>query len=84
MGIPLTGMITTSDPTDTYPTHDSALGKGGHRTVATITEMNNIPSERRTEGMLVYVTATAETYKLLSNLTTWELFGSVVWAQQDW
>lgn len=84
MGIPVTGTITTTDPSDTYPTHDSSLGKGGHRSVTTVTDMNNIPAERRVEGMLVYVTSTSETYKLLANLTTWELFGSIVWSQQDW
>lgn len=84
MGIPVTGTITTTDASDTYPTHDSSLGKGGHRTVATVTEMNNIPTERRVEGMLVYVVATTETYKLLANLTTWELFTPMLWTQQDW
>lgn len=40
---------------DNYATHDEEYGRGGYRTVNTVTEMNAIPADRRKEGMLVYV-----------------------------
>lgn len=50
---------------DTYATHDETYGVGGYRTVASVTEMNNIPSARRKEGMLVNVTGD-KIYKLVN------------------
>lgn len=40
---------------DKYATHDETFGRGGYRSVNSISEMNAIPSERRKEGMLVNV-----------------------------
>lgn len=40
---------------DRYATHDETFGRGGYRSVASISEMNAIPNERRKEGMLVNV-----------------------------
>lgn len=50
---------------DSYATHDETYGVGGYRTVASVTEMNNIPSARRKEGMLVNVTGD-KIYKLVN------------------
>ena len=47
--------IRTNSELDVYPTHEANLGKGGYRTVANITERDNIPFERCEEGMLVTV-----------------------------
>ncbi len=52
----------TSD--DTYPTHDSLYGAGGHREVNTLIERDSIPSARLRVGMTVYVDETALTYRL--------------------
>ena len=52
---------------DTYATHDAEYGKGGYRTVDTITDRDNIPEARRTIGMLVYVVSDDKIYKLLKN-----------------
>jgi len=57
--------------TNTYPTHYSYYGKGGLRSVSTEVERDAIPAERREAGMLVYVSATDQTYKLGTNLTAW-------------
>jgi hypothetical protein len=38
-----------------YPTHLAKFGKGGYRTAATLEERDNIPDERREEGMVVFV-----------------------------
>ena len=40
---------------DNIPTHYAKYGKGGFRTVENIVERDNIPLERREDGMLVYV-----------------------------
>jgi hypothetical protein len=53
---PVPGTIGTTNQLDTYPTHFDFMGSGGHRGVATITERNDIPTERRAFGMLVTVT----------------------------
>lgn len=52
---------------DKYATHDAAYGKGGFRSVNTIAERDAIPTERRTEGMVVRVVATGLNYELKSN-----------------
>ena len=40
---------------DTYPTHYAMYGKGGHRSVQTITNRNAIPTSLKEEGMTVFV-----------------------------
>lgn len=47
--------IRTNSELDVYPTHEAKFGKGGYRTVANISERDNIPFERCEEGMLVTV-----------------------------
>lgn len=84
MPIAVTDVITTTNPSDSYATHDAALGKGGHRTVDNVTDLSNIPTERKVEGMLVYAKNTQKTYKLLPDLVSWEEFGVSLWNQTDW
>lgn len=43
--------------------------KGGHYQVATLVERNNIPEERRKEGMLVTVDEDETTYELRGGLS---------------
>lgn len=74
MGIPVTDAITTTAPSDTYATHKSTLGQGGHQEVATVLERNAITAERKNVGMKVYVTETDKTYELNSSLV-WVEFG---------
>lgn len=71
--IPVTGTVTTTDTQDTYATHLDELGKGGYRVVDTIADRDDISSERRTEGMLVYVVADSMMYQLIggSNNSNW-------------
>jgi hypothetical protein len=56
--VPVTGPIAPTGTADAYPSHLALYGKGGLRTVASNTERDAIPTERREEGMLVYVTNT--------------------------
>ncbi|NBP57420.1 hypothetical protein EBU71_12970 [bacterium] len=55
MGVKITGLIEPITTTDTYPVIDPLLGIDGLRCVSSLTEMYNIPLERRRGGMLVGV-----------------------------
>ena len=60
---------------DNYATHDEEYGRGGYRTVNTVTEMNAIPADRRKEGMLVYVKN--DKYYRLNSSNTFEDAGII-------
>lgn len=47
---------------DKYPTHYAKYGHGGWRTVNTLNDRNNIPSQLREEGMAVYCIEDKKTY----------------------
>lgn len=68
-GIVIGAKVVPSDSTDTYPTHEDTYGLGGHKSVADLTERDNIPSARRKEGMYVYVISNNITYKLEGGIT---------------
>jgi hypothetical protein len=68
--IPISGPISPRDTRDEYPTHSDQFTKGGYRTVLTITDRDAIPSDRRKNGMLVYVVEDDKTFILKSNV--WE------------
>ena len=69
-GTVVTSKIVPGSSSDTYATHDEQYGAGGYRTVASTTERNNIPSDRRVKGMLVNVEADGKIYKLKNNPST--------------
>jgi hypothetical protein len=71
----LTGMISTTDTTDKYPTHEDTLGKGGYRSVPTYNDLQNIPDLRRKIGMLCYIENEENIY-ILSKSGIWEPFNS--------
>lgn len=62
-GTLLISAISPYNSTDTYPTHYAKYGHGGYRTVHDIIDLDNIPHERREEGMLVYVATEDKIYK---------------------
>ena len=66
--------LTPANDNSEYPTHYSAFGHGGLRTVNTITERDALPSDRRVNGMLAFVVADSKYYQLQSDLTTWVEF----------
>lgn len=72
------GFIAPTDSTDTFPVFKPIYGLGGLRTVASIAERNAITTQRREDGMIVYVTADTIYYKLESGLTNsdWTVFNS--------
>lgn len=64
---------------DTYATHDAEYGKGGFRSVSTIEERDAIPFERKTEGMIVRVTANGLNYEWKNNAwVEWLPKGNIV------
>jgi hypothetical protein len=68
-GVQIPDKIVPFDSNDTHPTHDETYGLGGFRSVATIAARDAIPTERRAQGMLVYVIATNITYQLFGGIT---------------
>lgn len=71
MPIPVTDLIDTTAPSDTYATHNSTRGKGGLHEVATLPDRDAITVARRTAGMLCYVESASTYYTLQADLTTW-------------
>ena len=73
-GTILASKIVPTDSLDTYATHEDVYGRGGHRSVDTIVERDEISPERRKEGMTVYVKSTKVKYVLEGGLTNefWE------------
>lgn len=74
MPVKITDYLSTTDVTDTYPTHASEYGKGGWHEVADNTARDAIPAGRRTAGMAVYTTASGKLWILDADLTTWVEF----------
>jgi len=68
MGIKITG---TFEPSGDFGLIDDINVKGGHKSVATVAEMNAIPDLKRKTGMTVYVEETDKTYVLLAD-GTWQ------------
>lgn len=64
-----TGFIAPTDSTDTFPVFKPIYGLGGLRTVDTLLDRDSITSQRREEGMLVYVKDDSNYYQLASGLT---------------
>lgn len=68
-GVRLTGFIAPNDSADTFPVSKPIYGLGGLRTVDSLTERDAITSQRREEGMLVYVKEDGQYYQIMSGLT---------------
>lgn len=64
--IKLTAKISPTDTLDGYPVTDPQYGLGGLRSVADTTARNNITSQRREIGMMVYVQDQDKFYYLKS------------------
>lgn len=76
--VPVAGKIAPTDTADQYPTHDSIYGEGGFREVANLTARDAITTQRRREGMMVYVTSNQTTYQLVGGIlnANWQIFAS--------
>ena len=67
-GTILVSKIVPTDSLDTYATHEDKYGRGGHRSVDTLEERDNITTPRRKEGMTVYVKENKTKYILESGI----------------
>lgn len=56
-------------PSGRYPIVEGSHVKGGYFSVPEIVDLYNIPLERRTSGMLVYVQSNNAEYRLISGMT---------------
>ena len=63
-GTILASKIVPTDSLDTYATHEDKYGRGGHRSVDTLEERDNITTPRRKEGITVYVKENKTKYVL--------------------
>jgi len=62
--VKLGGIISPQDTTDQYAVFEDTYGRGGYRVVSGTTERDDITSDRRKLGMMVYVTGTSTAYVL--------------------
>lgn len=58
------GAVEPNDLSDKYPTHNELYGKGGFRSVNTLSDRDAITPARRNIGMLVYCIANEKFYQL--------------------
>jgi hypothetical protein len=65
----VTGFFAPSDSTDTYAVTDSIYGRGSWREAANTTERDAITTDRRREGMAVYVQDVDKIYILKNGIT---------------
>ncbi|MGM9825728.1 MAG: hypothetical protein ACI3Z8_04745 [Paludibacteraceae bacterium] len=70
-GTNLAAAIAPFTTEDTYPTHYAEYGKGGWHSVATISDRDAIPVQRRETGMVVFVQAENIPYRLTAD-GSWE------------
>lgn len=83
--IPVSGLISPIFSEDNYPVIDPLLGIDGLRNVYSTTDRNNIPFEKRRDGMIVGVVSTASGdvsyYKLKpqTNSFSWTFGSSLDW-----
>jgi hypothetical protein len=67
-GTVVVSTVVPTDTQDTHATHEDKYGKGGHRSVDTLEERDNITTPRRKEGMTVYVKENKTKYILESGI----------------
>lgn len=83
--IPVTGLISPLYPNDNYPITDPRFGLEGLRNLDTLSEMYNIPMEKRRAGMVVGIPNTSSNtvayYKLKpeGGSTTWSVGQASDW-----
>lgn len=78
-GTQVAAMVVPFTDADKYATHDAEYGKGGFRSVSTIEDRDAIPVERKTEGMIVRVTANGLNYEWKNNAwVEWLPEGNIV------
>lgn len=67
-GTNVAALIVPFTTEDKYATHEDTYGRGGFRSVLSLTDLDEISEDRRKSGMFVYVEETEKLYKLKNNL----------------
>lgn len=67
-GTILASMIVPTDSLDQFATHSDKYGRGGYRSVANLTERDEITEPRRKEGMKVFVNDIGKEYRLIGGI----------------
>jgi anti-sigma regulatory factor (Ser/Thr protein kinase) len=67
--VPVTGIIAPTSVNDTYPVTDPRYGLGGLKTVTSLKDRDEISTERRERGMIVFVTEENKHYILANGIT---------------
>jgi hypothetical protein len=85
LGTVVGGGITVPDAQTDIPTHYDVLGKGGYRSVLTISARDSIKASRRSDGMIVFVRETGQWFQLGEGLTNadWRILSVSVSAIVD-
>jgi hypothetical protein len=65
-GTILAAKISPGDTAATFPTHEDIYGKGGLMTLPTLTDLQNLYTDRQKLGMMVYVESTTTYYSITS------------------
>jgi hypothetical protein len=65
-GTIVSAKVTTGDTANTYPVADQSEIRGGNHSVETLTDRDNIPAERRMEGMTCWVGSEGKEYRLVN------------------
>ena len=65
-GTVVSAKVTTGDTANTFPVADQSEIRGGHHSVTTLVDRDNIPFERRIEGMTCWVSASGLGYRLVN------------------
>lgn len=78
--VPVTGIIAPTSTADTYPVTDPQYGLGGLKTVPTVAIRDQIPTERRERGMIVFVIEENKHYMLSDGIanTNWTELQNIV------
>lgn len=72
-GINIAGPVVPFTTDDTFPSHYAKYGKGGYRSVSSFAELGGITTDRKEDGMLVYISDMKKTYKYNSSTDKFEI-----------
>lgn len=71
--VPMTGSFTLYDGINKCLVEDSRLVKGASVTIASLEDINEIPSYARQEGQIIYVSSEKKHYRFLDGITNSDL-----------
>lgn len=76
--VPIAGTLGPTDETDVHAVIDPFWGIDGLRSVADLSELNDITPQRRRYGMVVFVRSNGRYYQMQSDLVGWTDWGTTL------